>query len=888
MRTDTPQAIFLKDYCPPAFLITSVSLNIDLDRTATRVRSVLEIRPNDNHDGSNAPLVLDGEDIELVSLKLNGSDLPRNAYTLGDRNLSVTTLPPGAFTLEIETKCDPSANTQLSGLYISNGVFCTQCEAEGFRRITYLLDRPDILAVYTVRIEANKKASPVLLSNGNLVESGDIPHTDRHFALWRDPHPKPSYLFALVGGDLGRVTDRFTTMSGRRVDLAIYVEHGKENRCGYALDSLKRAMRWDEEKFGREYDLDIFMIVAVSDFNMGAMENKGLNIFNDKFVLADAESATDVDFARIEAIIAHEYFHNWTGNRITCRDWFQLCLKEGLTVYRDQEFSADMRARAVTRIDDVRTLRTHQFPEDAGPLAHPVRPNSFVEINNFYTATVYEKGAELVRMIATIVGPDDFRAGMDLYFERFDGTAATVDDFLDCFQQAANVDLAQFGLWYSQAGTPEISYTIDHDADAGVATLDFSQHLGPTPGQTEKRAMHIPLRLALLAPDGKHYPLHPDRPGRKNMIAGDVLHLKTDKTRIRFANIPNRPVLSLGREFSAPVRIVSQPDDETLLFLMRHDDDAFNRWEAAQTCALRILETGYRGGGAAKPDISLNDFAAALDEIVANDKLEPAYRAEFLKVPSQTEIAAALQNNIDPELIRQTQTDFRNMLALKLQYTLTRLLDTKAGTKTYSPDARSAGTRALRNGALALLCVPGDRQAATRANNHLASADNMTDTMAALTALTHMKRREADFQLDVFYERFRNDPLVVDKWFTLHAISARPDTLERIGKLLAHSAFSWRNPNRIRSLIGALATLNPAAFHRADGAGYRMVIDSVIKLDAINPQVAARLLGVFRSWKMLEPGRQELAKSSLQSLADRTDLSSDVGEIVGKSLSAET
>ena len=884
MRTDTPQPIFLKDYRSPAYLITDVTLDILLDRRETIVRSKLRVKPNPEFFGDNAPLALHGEDIELISISIDGTELSDDAYSIGKSNLKFVTVPQGAFTLEIETKCNPAANTQLSGLYISSDIFCTQCEAEGFRRITYFLDQPDILAIYTVRIEAEKKTNPILLSNGNLIESGDIPNSIRHFAVWHDPHPKPSYLFALVSGDLGVVKDQFTTMSGRIVDLAIYVEHGKQDLCWYALEALKRSMRWDEERFGREYDLDIFMIVAVSDFNMGAMENKGLNIFNDKFVLASQETATDADFANIEAIIAHEYFHNWTGNRITCRDWFQLCLKEGLTVYRDQEFSADMRSRAVVRINDVRHLRAHQFPEDAGPLAHPVRPASFIEINNFYTATVYQKGAELVRMIATIVGKAGFRAGMDLYFERHDGTASTVDEFLECFENATGKDLGQFSLWYNQAGTPEINYKTEFDAETKSMTLDISQHLAPTHGQPSKQAMHIPLRLALIAPDGNQFPL---TNGQSDAIEDDILHLTSMSTRICFQDISEQPVVSMCRDFSAPVNIVSDATEEELLFLMRHDTDAFNRWEACQSYAMRLLKRSYHDLQSGRSFSFESEFSSALGEILVDEKLDAANRAVFFGLPGQTEIANTLKENVDPEHVKEVQIQFCRSISDQLKDLLTGLLEAKTGGSAYSPDAKSAGNRALRNSALSLLCVTGNESAAALAVRHLQSANNMTDTMSALAALTHMDCPEREIHLNAFFKKFADNPLVVDKWFTLQAISARQDTPEMVAFLTEHEAFSWHNPNRVRSLVGAFATMNPSAFHRKDGAGYRLVSEGVLKLDKINPQVAARLLGAFRSWRMLEPQRRKLAKTYLQTVAKTADISSDVIEIATKSLAED-
>ncbi|MEO1160868.1 MAG: aminopeptidase N, partial [Pseudomonadota bacterium] len=585
MRTETPPTIHLKDYKPSDYLIDHVSLDVALQPTATGVVSTLKMRPNPASKTVNAPVRLDGEALELKSIAINGETIGDNRYTLSENQLVIDDVPEGKFELTIETQCNPDANTALSGLYRSNGVYCTQCEAEGFRRITYFLDRPDVLATYQVRVEADRESVPVLLANGNPVETGDL-DDGRHFAVWHDPWPKPAYLFALVAGDLACVTDHFTTMSERKVELRIYVEQGKQDRCDWAMESLKASMAWDETAFGREYDLDIFMIVAVSDFNMGAMENKGLNVFNDKYILARADTATDQDYVNIEAIIAHEYFHNWTGNRITCRDWFQLCLKEGLTVFRDQEFTSDMRSRAVKRIQDVRTLRSHQFPEDAGPLAHPVRPQSYIEINNFYTATVYEKGAEVVRMFKTLLGAEKFANALNIYFDRHDGDAATVEDFVTCMEEASGRDLAQFFNWYNHAGTPSVNTRLDWDQAAGTATLTVSQSLSATPGQSDKPDMHIPLATGLIGPDGCDMELVLSDGQR---IDSGILELRSARQSWTFTGITDRPVLSINRGFSAPVNLTTGQRDEDLLFLMANDHDAFNRWEAGQTLSRSII-----------------------------------------------------------------------------------------------------------------------------------------------------------------------------------------------------------------------------------------------------------------------------------------------------------
>ena len=645
MRTEEPRPVRLQDYRPPDWLIETVDLDVSLHPTATTVKARLRIKPN--AAGTPAPLVLDGEELKLHSLALDGKPLAAENFVATPDRLTIAQVPNRPFELTIETVVDPTGNTQLMGLYRAGATYCTQCEAEGFRRITYFLDRPDVMAVYTTRIEADKKEAPILLSNGNLIAHGDVAGTARHFAVWHDPFPKPSYLFALVGGNLGCVEDSFTTMSGRKVKLAIYVEPGKEDRCAYAMDSLKRAMRWDETAFGREYDLDIFMIVAVSAFNMGAMENKGLNVFNDKYVLASPASATDADYAGIEAVIAHEYFHNWTGDRITCRDWFQLCLKEGLTVFRDQEFTADQRSRAVERISDVRGLRAHQFVEDAGPLAHPVRPEVYREINNFYTSTVYEKGAEVVRMIRTLLGPATFRKGMDLYFTRHDGEAATVEQFVQCFADASRRDMTQFMRWYSQAGTPDIKVAPHYDARAKTYRLDITQTVPPTPGQPKKEPMVIPLALGFVGDNGVDLPLV----ANGEALDRGVIEVTQPKQSFLFTEIPERPVPSLNRGFSAPIKLTLPVEPDDLRFLAAHDSDPFNRWQAVQTLAMILLKanvTSLRGGGPAREDDGL---MAALGAILNDAKLEPAYIALTLSPPSEADIARELGGDVDPDAV---------------------------------------------------------------------------------------------------------------------------------------------------------------------------------------------------------------------------------------------
>ena len=878
MRTDTAQPIRLQDYRPSEWLVDRVSLDVLLHPTSAKVKATLSLRPNPAT--AAAPLVLDGDGLNLVALRLDGSPVAETSFVATPDGLTIPQPPNRPFTLEIETIVDPSANTQLSGLYRSSGTYCTQCEAEGFRRITYFPDRPDVMAVYTTRVEGDKAEVPVLLANGNLVEAGDVPG-GRHFAIWHDPHPKPSYLFALVGGDLAVVEDRFVTMSGRNVALRIYVEHGKENRCSYAMDSLKRAMRWDEEAFGREYDLDIFMIVAVSDFNMGAMENKGLNVFNDKYVLASPETATDADYAHIEAVIAHEYFHNWTGNRITCRDWFQLCLKEGLTVFRDQEFSSDMRSRPVKRITDVRALRGAQFVEDAGPLAHPVRPETYREINNFYTATVYEKGAELVRMVQTLIGKEKFRTGMDLYFARHDGEAATVEQFIQCFADASGRDMAQFMRWYGQAGTPDVTVSGRFDEARKVFVLDCRQAIPATPNQPSKEPTVIPLSLGLIGKNGRDLPLVLDGKPFDGAIV-----LTGHAAKFEFAGIGERPVLSINRGFSAPINLHTDLGTDDLAFLAAHDSDAFNRWQALQTISTRLLLDNVAAIRAARTqridDKLLRAFAAALED----STLEPAFVALVLTLPSEGDIAREIGKDIDPDAVFQARTALRVEISRHLGAALATAYERMTVGGGYSPDAKSAGRRALRNAALDLLAANAEPAAVVRAAQQYRNADNMTDRMAALATLSLHDVPERRVSLAEFYDCYAGDALVVDKWFSLQATIPQPDTLDNVRALTSHPAFSLANPNRIRSLIGAFAQGNATQFNRPDGAGYDFVADTVLSLDQKNPQVSARLATAFRNWRTMEPARRAKAEGALRRIRAASPLSRDLSDIVDRALAA--
>jgi len=880
MRTDTAQSIRLKDYRPPDWLVETVALDVTLHPTAARIRATLALKPNPK--SASAPLILNGDGLSLISLKLDGTIMAPDSYVATPESLTIAQPPNGPFNLEIETIVDPSANTQLSGLYRSNGTYCTQCEAEGFRRITFFPDRPDVMAVYTTRIEADKTEAPVLLSNGNLVEHGEAPD-GRHFAVWHDPHPKPSYLFALVAGDLACVEDDYVTVSGRNVTLRIYVEHGKQDHCAYAMDSLKRAMLWDEKAFGREYDLDIFMIVAVSDFNMGAMENKGLNVFNDKYVLASADTATDADFSHIEAVIAHEYFHNWTGNRITCRDWFQLCLKEGLTVFRDQEFSSDMRSRPVKRIADVRSLRATQFIEDAGPLAHSVRPETYKEINNFYTTTIYEKGAEVVRMVHTLIGQEKFRVGMDLYFARHDGEAATVEQFIQCFADASGRDLTQFMRWYSQAGTPEVTVSGKFDAARRTYILECKQAVPPTPGQPVKEPMVIPLSLGLVGRNGHDLPL---KLSTGAPMERDVVVLNIPAARFEFVNIDEDPIISINRGFSAPIKLITDLTVSDLAFLAAHDADPFNRWQALQTISMRLLIDNVAALRSSRPTRSDDQLMRALAAILDDTALEPAFVALALVPPGEGDIAREIGRDIDPDAIFRARAALRAAIGQQLGPALTTLYDRMALSGDYSPDAQSAGRRAMRNVAIDLLAATGKPAVIARVCRQYETANNMTDRMAALVTLSLHEVPEREHALADFYARYASDALVVDKWFSLQATIPQPNTLENIRRLTGHPAFSPANPNRVRALIGAFAQGNTTQFNRADGLGYDFIADTVLALDQKNPQISARLATAFRSWRMLEAGRRMKAEAALMRIKGAPGLSRDLADIVERALAA--
>ncbi len=880
MRTDTGQIVHLADYRPTDFVLERVDLTFELDPTNTKVDARLIFHRREGVDLS-APLVLDGDELALSGLLFDQKDVPASQYDATPESLIIRDLPAEApFEITITTHINPEANTQLMGLYRTNGIYCTQCEAEGFRRITYFPDRPDVLAPYTITIIGDKAANPVMLSNGNFLGGAGYDE-GRAFAAWFDPHPKPSYLFALVAGDLAVVEDTFVTMSEREVTLKIFVEHGNESRTAYAMDALKRSMKWDEERFGREYDLDIFMIVAVSDFNMGAMENKGLNVFNDKYVLADPETATDQDYANIEAIIAHEYFHNWTGNRITCRDWFQLCLKEGLTVYRDHKFSADQRSRPVKRIAEVRHLRSDQFPEDGGPLAHPVRPTTYREINNFYTTTVYQKGSEVTGMIATLLGKDDFKAGMDLYFERHDGQAVTVEDYVKCFEDVSGRDLAQFSLWYSQAGTPLVNVSTEYDQASATFKLSLEQMVPATPGQPDKQPMHIPLSFALILDNGTIADATSVKGGE---VTGDVLHLTDRRQTFTFTGIASRPVLSLNRSFSAPVNIAFTQTPADLAHIARHDTDLFSRWQSLTDLAIPNLTKAARDAREGHEVTCDPALIAALLEAAGDDTLEPAFRAQVLALPSEADIGRELGGNNDPEAIHTGRNAVLKLIADAGEDLFKRLFSDMKADSAYSPDAESAGKRALKAAALTYLAYA--ENSPQRAAEAFGAADNMTELSQALTLLAHRfpEASETTGALASFLTRFGENPLVIDKWFSLQATIPGEDALARVKALIDHPRYNAGNPNRVRALVGMYAFSNPTGFNRRDGEGYRFLAGQILEIDPKNPQLAARILTSMRSWRSLEPTRADQARDALMTIERSPSLSTDVRDIVERML----
>ena len=882
MEQDAPRTVHRRDYRPPDYVIDEVELHFDLGEDESTVRSTLSVRRNPARSDASPDLVLDGEGLELRELLLDGRRLVQGDYQIDERSLRIPGVPE-CFTVVSEVAVHPQRNTQLEGLYRSSRMFCTQCEAEGFRRITFFIDRPDVLARFTTTIVADAERYPVLLSNGNPDGSGTT-EDGRAWARWRDPYPKPCYLFALVAGRLVVLEDSFTTMSGRKVPLRIWVEPQNADKCAHAMRSLQNAMTWDEQLYGREYDLDVFSIVAVDDFNMGAMENKGLNIFNSKYVLARPDAATDDDYAAIEGVVAHEYFHNWTGNRVTCRDWFQLSLKEGLTVFRDQEFSGDRGSRAVRRIGDVQLLRIYQFAEDSGPMAHPVRPDSYIEINNFYTTTVYNKGAEVVRMMHTLLGPERFRAGTDLYFERHDGHAVTCDDLVQAMEDASGINLSQFRLWYSQAGTPVLKVKRSYDARKRMFTLEIEQECPATPAQERKQPMHIPVRAALIGADGREIPMRlageasaPETPTR-------VLELRRKRETFRFCDVASEPVPSLLRGFSAPVRIEGAWSDADLAFLAAHDSDAFNRWEAGQQLAVRrmleLLQAHRQGRELELPA----DLLLAFRNTLLSRTLDEAFLARALVLPTESYVADQMAE-VDVEGIHFVRCFLRQQLAIASRNELEeRFRECRSQGQTLL-DSVAIGRRSLAGVCLAYLSRLGDRYSEILAFEQFAIADNMTDSITALSILSHLDCQERRWALDEFYGRWKHDPLVIDKWLGVQAMSELPGTLVEVEKLMGHESFDIKNPNKVRSLVGAFCSANAIRFHDCAGAGYRFLADNVIRLDALNPQVAARMAGILSRWRRYDEERREMQRAELARVVAVPNLSRDVFEVVTKSLS---
>ncbi len=874
MNTSLPKTILRSDYRPSPWQIIHTRLLFELDAHRTRVTSHLKLRKHD--EGS---LELDGVGLKLLSVQLDSKPLAESQYTVTEKQLIVDSLPAECV-LSIVVEIDPESNKALEGLYLSSANFCTQCEAEGFRKITYYLDRPDVLSTFDVSISADAKRYPVLLSNGNFVSS-EMHDDGRHSAHWHDPYPKPAYIFALVAGELSHIEDEFVTASGRKVKLLIYVQAHNIDACSLAMDALKRSMRWDEEVYGLEYDLDLFMIVAVDDFNMGAMENKGLNIFNSKYVLANQDTATDADILGVEAVIAHEYFHNWTGNRVTCRDWFQLSLKEGLTVFRDQQFSADMHSPEVKRIEDVRLLRSAQFPEDASPLSHPIRPDSYIEINNFYTLTVYEKGAEVIRMMHTLLGSDHYYSGVDLFLKRHDGEAATCDDFISAMQEASGVDLSQFQLWYSQAGTPTLKITDSFDETKGEYTLNIEQKIPDTPGQKNKKAMQIPLRIGLINSKGQ---MEAVSLGRKEGD-GAVLDVTAKQQKFVFSGLTSKPVPSLLRGFSAPVHVEYDYSDKTLCFLLAHDTDSFNRWEAVQRLYTHVINRFMLGE---REDAAV-DLLPAIGSVIRDKGMNARFKAELLSIPS-IETLASNADVIDIHAMHRARKKLISCLATEFQSEL----EVLASRNDAEADKRSnvnagAGAdmnrRSLANKALMLLTELEEVVWLPIAKEKFDYADNMTDSMAALSALCCSNTQASQDSLNTFYKRWESNKLVIDKWFAVQAGAEHELVFENVKALMQHPAFDRDNPNRFRSLLGRFAMGNPAYFHVADGAPYTLITDQIMLLDKTNPQVAARLVTPFLQWRKFVAPQKEHMQAALQRIAAVDTLSPDVFEVVSKALS---
>jgi aminopeptidase N len=884
MRTEQPKMIHLKDYQAPDYLIDETHLTFELYEDHTLVHAQLVMRRNPAAGTGLPPLQLDGQQLELLSLAMNDYELSAADYQLSDSHL---TLQPdsASFVIDSSVRIHPESNTALEGLYKSSGMFCTQCEAEGFRKITYYLDRPDVMSAFTTTLSAPQHDYPILLSNGNPIASGSD-EDGRHWATWEDPFMKPAYLFALVAGDLWCVEDSFTTMNSRDVALRIYVEPENIDKCQHAMNSLKKSMKWDEEVYGREYDLDIFMIVAVNDFNMGAMENKGLNIFNSSCVLAKAETATDAAHQRVEAVVAHEYFHNWSGNRVTCRDWFQLSLKEGFTVFRDAEFSADMHSRTVKRIEDVAFLRTHQFAEDAGPMAHPVRPDAFMEISNFYTLTVYEKGSELVRMIRTLVGAEGFRKGSDLYFARHDGQAVTCDDFIRAMEDANGIDLTQFKRWYSQAGTPRLDVSESYDAAANSYRLQFRQTCPATPGQTEKQPFVIPVELALLDANGVELPLQlvgEDTAGGLSR----VLQITEAEQAFTFVNLAEKPLPSLLRGFSAPVKLSFPYSRDQLMFLMQHDSDGFNRWEAGQQLSVQVLQELIGQHQCGVPLVLDQRLVEAFRTLLVDGSLDQAMVAEMLSLPGEAYLTE-ISDVADVEAIHIAREFARQELSGALcdllwqRYQSNREVSLNSA---YVAEAEHFARRSLQNISLSYLMLSGKAEVLAVCQEQFDNGDNMTERLTALAVLVNSPfEAEKATALASFADFFKDNPLVMDQWFSVQAACALPGALQRVEQLMQHPAFTLKNPNKVRALIGAFAGQNLLGFHQADGSGYRFLADQIITLNALNPQIASRLLGPLTRWAKYGNVRQAQMKAQLERILASGELSSDVYEVVSKSL----
>ncbi|MGR6874617.1 aminopeptidase N [Pseudomonas sp. HK3] len=880
MKNAEPKAIYLKDYQAPAFDIESTHLNFDLYDDHTLVTSSLKMRRNSNASG--ADLFLNGQELELVSVSINGNTLDAENYDIAEESLIINAnVVPAEFTLSIETKIKPQENTALEGLYRSSGMFCTQCEAEGFRRITYFLDRPDVMSVYEVRITADKKSYPVLLSNGNLIHTEEL-SDGRHSTTWQDPHKKPCYLFALVAGDLQHIEDKFTTKSGEIVTLRIFVEPQNIDKCDFAMGALKRSMKWDEDVYGREYDLNIFNIVAVDAFNMGAMENKSLNIFNSSCVLANPKTATDATFQRIESIVAHEYFHNWSGNRVTCRDWFQLSLKEGFTVFRDSEYSADIGSRTVKRIEDVSLLRTAQFAEDAGPMSHPILPASFIEISNFYTLTIYEKGAEVVRMIHNILGADDFRKGSDLYFERHDGQAVTTEHFVKAMEDASGQDLSQFRVWYHQAGTPELIVTDEYDAASKQYALTVKQSCRETPETDTKKPYHIPFALGLLDENGNDYPLICKDDSFNTHTC--VINLKQYEQTFTFENIASKPVPSLLRGFSAPVKLNYDYQSEQLQFLIKNDSDGFNRWDAGQTLATNIILDLSQDVLAGRELILDEGLLSVYQSLLSNLIDDLAMQAQMLSLPSLAYLIEQ-QDQAQVHALYTARSFVKQTLADQLHGAFNERYQQCIDSSDYVPSPSAIAKRTLKNLCLQYMTQTLKHDYSALAQTQFEQANNMTDQFSALGALVNSHHQDlAQTALQNFYEQWQHDVLVVNMWLSLQASSDHMQGVESVNELLSHDAFDIKNPNKVRSVVGVFAGQNLRHFHGEEGAGYNWLSDRIIELDALNPQIASRLIGPMTKWKRIGEPNSTQMKQALEKIAARGNLSKDVYEVVTKSL----